>query len=151
MESPQNAVPIFVGEFRHAMDAKHRVTIPARWRKGDVDEFFAIPNVEGGFLMVMPPAEFRRMAEKVEQDATLPPNERRKFIRQFSSRAQHVVSDKQGRMVLPDEQRRSVNLQSEVVLVGTYSRFEIWNPEAWQRTSEDDAPAFRQVMEQVGI
>ncbi|MBV9673012.1 MAG: MraZ N-terminal domain containing protein, partial [Verrucomicrobia bacterium] len=87
MESPQNAVPIFVGEFRHAMDAKHRVTIPARWRRGDVDEFFAIPNVEGGFLMVMPPAEFRRMAEKVEQDATLPPNERRKFIRQFSSRA----------------------------------------------------------------
>ena len=151
MESPQNPVPIFAGEFRHALDAKNRVTIPARWRRGDIDEFFAIPNIESGFLMVMPPAEFRRVAEKVQQDPSLPSSERRKFLRQFSSRAQHLVSDKQGRMVLPDEQRRLVNLQNEVVLVGNYSRFEIWNSEAWQRTLEDDEPAFRQVLEQVGI
>ena len=71
MESPQSEQPIFAGEFRHAMDAKNRVTIPSRWRRGEIDEFFAIPNLKGGFLMVMPPAEFTRQAEKVEHDQSL--------------------------------------------------------------------------------
>ena len=72
-------------EFRHAMDAKNRVTIPSRWRRGEIEEFFAIPNLKGGFLMVMPPAEFTRLAEKVEHDQSLKPEERAKFLRQFSS------------------------------------------------------------------
>ena len=151
MESPQIEQPIFTGEFRHAMDAKNRVTIPSRWRRGEVDEFFAIPNPDGGFLMVMPTGEFKRLAEKVEHDESLSPAERRKFIRQFSSRAQHVTSDKQGRIVLPDEQCKLLNLRSEVVLVGNYSRFEIWSPEVWQKTMEEDAPAFSYLLGRVGI
>ena len=151
METPHHGLPIFAGEFRHAMDAKNRVTIPSRWRRGEVDEFFAIPNPEGGFLMVMPPGEFKRLAEKVEHDESLAPAERRKFIRQFSSRAQHVTSDKQGRIVLPDEQCKLLNLRSEVVLVGNYSRFEIWSPEVWQKTVEEDAPAFGYLLGRVGI
>ncbi|MBV8416825.1 MAG: hypothetical protein JO251_16595 [Verrucomicrobia bacterium] len=151
MESPQIEQPIFAGEFRHSMDAKNRVTIPSRWRRGEIDEFFAIPNLEGGFLMVMPPGEFKRLAEKVEHDETLAPAERRRFIRQFSSKAQNVNSDKQGRIVLPDEQCKLLNLRSEVVLVGNYSRFEIWSPESWQKTMEDDAPTFSYLLGRVGI
>ena len=101
--------------------------------------------------MVMPPGEFKRLAEKVEHDESLSPAERRKFIRQFSSRAQHVTSDKQGRIVLPDEQCKLLNLRSEVVLVGNYSRFEIWSPEVWQKTMEEDAPAFSYLLGRVGI
>jgi MraZ protein len=151
MDSPQIEQPIFTGEFRHAMDAKNRVTIPSRWRRGEIDEFFSIPNLEGGFLMVMPPREFKRLAEKVEHDESLPPAERRRFIRQFSSRAQHVTSDKQGRIVLPDEQCKLLDLRSEVVLVGNYSRFEIWSPEVWQKTTEEDAPTFSYLLGRVGI
>jgi MraZ protein len=151
MESSQVAQPIYTGEFRHAMDAKKRVTIPARWRRADLDEFFAIPNLKEGFLMVMPPAEFKRLAEKVEHDSTLQPEERAKFLRQFSSRAQHVVGDKQGRIVLPDEQSRLLNLRGEVVLVGNYTRFEIWDPEKWQRSTEEDAPTFNDLMKRIGI
>jgi MraZ protein len=151
MESPQIEQPIFAGEFRHSMDAKNRVTIPSRWRRGEIDEFFVIPNLEGGFLMVTPPGEFKRLAEKVEHDETLTPAERRRFIRQFSSRAQNVSSDKQGRIVLPDEQCKLLNLRSEVVLVGNYSRFEIWSPESWQKAMEEDAPTFSYLLGRVGI
>ena len=151
MESPQIEQPIFAGEFRHSMDAKNRVTIPSRWRRGEIDEFFAIPNLEGGFLMLMPPGEFKRLAEKVEHDENLAPAERRRFIRQFSSRAQNVSSDKQGRIVLPDEQCKLLNLRSEVVLVGNYSRFEIWSPESWQKIMEEDAPTFSYLLGRVGI
>ena len=151
MDAPQTVQPIFAGEFRHAMDAKNRVTIPSRWRTSDVDEFFAIPNLEAGFLMVMPPSEFKRVAEKVENDESLGRAERRRFIRQFSSKAQHLTSDKQGRMVLPEEQCKLLKLQREVVLVGNYTRFEIWNPDNWRKTTEGDAPGFNHVLERAGI
>jgi MraZ protein len=151
MELSQIEQPIFTGEFRHSMDAKNRVTIPSRWRQGEIDEFFAIPHTEGGFLMLMPPREFKRLAEKVEHDESLTPAERRNFIRQFSSRAQAVTSDKQGRIVLPDEQCKLLNLRNEVVLVGSYSRFEIWSPQNWKKTAEDAAQTFRYLLEKVGI
>jgi MraZ protein len=151
MDSPQIDQPIFTGEFRHAMDAKNRVTIPSRWRRGEIDEFFTIPNPEGGFLMVMPPSEFRRLAEKVEKDESLQPADRRRFLRQFSSRAQHVTGDKQGRIVLPDDQCKQLKLQSDVVLVGAYSRFEIWSPALWKETVNQDTPTYRYMLDRVGI
>ena len=151
MESPQSVQPNFTGNFRHAMDAKNRVTIPSRWRRGEVEEFFAIPNLKGGFLMVMPPAEFTRQAEKVEHDQSLKPEERAKFLRQFSSKAQHVTGDKQGRIVLPDEQCRLLNLRGEVVLVGNFFRFEIWDPRRWQKADEEDGPTFSDLLGRLGI
>ncbi len=151
MESSRTSQPIFAGEFRHAMDAKNRVTIPARWRRGELDEFFAIPDVENGCLMVMPPEETQRVAERVEQDARLRPQERRKFIRQFYSRAQHLVSDKQGRIVLPEEHCRSLQLTGEVVLVGGHSRFEIWNPDNWKAAFDADSPTFKHVLGMIGL
>ena len=81
----------------------------------------------------------------------LKPDERIRFMRQFSSKAQHVVGDKQGRIVLPDEQCKLLNLRNEVVLVGNYSRFEIWVPEMWQKATEEDAQTFSYLMDRIGI
>lgn len=151
MEALETVQPIFAGEFRHAMDAKNRVTIPSRWRRGEVDEFFAIPDLEGGFLMLMPPEVIRQVAEKVERDARLTPPERRKFIRQFYSRAQHLMSDKQGRIVVPEEQCNQLKLRGEVVLVGNHTRFEVWNPDRWKKAFEEDSPTFKHILGVVGI
>jgi MraZ protein len=151
MEAPETFQPIFAGEFRHAMDTKNRVTIPSRWRRGEVDEFFAIPDLDGGFLMLMPPEVIRRVAEKVEQDARLTPPERRKFIRQFYSRAQHLMSDKQGRIVVPEEHCNQLKLRGEVVLVGNHTRFEVWNPDRWKKAFEEDSPTFKHILGVVGI
>jgi MraZ protein len=101
--------------------------------------------------MVMPPSEFRRLAEKVERDESLQPSDRRRFLRQFSSRAQHITGDKQGRIVLPDEQCKQLNLQSDVVLVGAYSRFEIWSPAHWEETVNEETPTYRYMLDRVGI
>ena len=53
--------------------------------------------------------------------------ERRVFLRQLHSRAQHGLADKQGRLVLPEELCRKIGLKGEVALVGGRGRFEIWN------------------------
>ena len=148
---PNPSQLIFAGEFRHAMDAKNRVTIPARWRSGEVDEFFAVPNPENGCLMVMPIAVTHEVAARAKSDPRFTPQDVQRFIRQFYSRAQHLTTDKQGRIVLPEEHCRQLALKGEVVLVGSHSRFEVWSPEAWQKIREEDAPTFQHMLGVLGI
>jgi MraZ protein len=145
--------PMFVGKFRHTMDAKNRVTVPAMWR-GKIDKFFSIANLKDGFLMVLPPAEMQKVVEKVEQNGSLKPQARRKFIRQFCSRAQELVVDKAGRMVIPAEQCSELQLQGEVMLVGNDQRIEVWNVEnwaRWERASDEEGPTFDEVCDELGI
>ena len=61
MSKSSSAPMVYAGEFRHAIDAKHRVTIPSRWRGEDGEEFFAVQDPAGSFLMILPPPEFERV------------------------------------------------------------------------------------------
>jgi MraZ protein len=143
---------IYAGEFRHAVDAKHRVTIPSRWRSdGDEEEFFAVPDPEGSFLMIMPPPEFNRVKADVEANTAVSPADRRKFIRRFYALAQRVTVDRQGRVLLPEEYCRRLGLAGEVVLVGSHSRMEIWNTERWAAATAEEDDVFRRVAGEVGL
>ena len=142
---------IYAGEFRHAVDNKHRVTIPSRWRGRDGEEFFAVPDPAGNFLMILPPHEFDRVKSDVEANASITPADRRKFIRRFYALAQMVSVDKQGRVLLPEEYCRRLGLEGEVVLIGTHSRMEIWNSQRWTAAMADEDEVFRRVAGDVGL
>jgi MraZ protein len=143
---------VYAGEFRHAVDSKHRVTIPSRWRgAGGGEEYFAVPDPAGNFLMVMPPAEFERVKGDVEGNASITPADRRKFIRRFYALAQIVTVDKQGRVLLPEEHCRRLGLEGEVVLIGSHSRMEIWNSERRAAAMADEDEVFRRVAGDVGL
>jgi MraZ protein len=142
---------IYAGEFRHAVDAKHRVTIPSRWRGEEGGEFFAVPDPAGNFLMILPPAEFDRVKSDVEANASIAPADRRKFIRRFYALAQLVTVDKQGRVLLPEEHCRRLDLGGEVVLIGSHSRMEIWNTQRWAAATADEDEVFRRVAGEVGL
>jgi len=142
---------VYAGEFRHAMDAKHRVTIPSRWRGQDGEEFFAVPDPAGNFLMILPPAEFDRVKSDVEANAAISPADRRKFIRRFYALAQMVAVDKQGRVLLPEDYCRRLGLEGEVVLIGSHSRVEIWNTERWAASTAEEDEVFRRVAGEVGL
>jgi MraZ protein len=145
------APAVYAGEFRHAVDAKHRVTIPSRWRGSEGEEFFAVPDPAGSFLMILPPAEFDRVKTDVEANAAIAPADRRKFIRRFYALAQLVSVDKQGRILLPEESCRRLGLDGEVVLIGSHSRMEIWNTERWAAATADEDEVFRRVAGEVGL
>jgi MraZ protein len=151
MSKSAPAPTIYAGEFRHAVDAKHRVTIPSRWRGEEGGEFFAVPDPAGNFLMILPPAEFDRVKSDVEANASIAPADRRKFIRRFYALAQLVTVDKQGRILLPEEHCRRLDLGGEVVLIGSHSRMEIWNTQRWAAATADEDEVFRRVAGEVGL
>ena len=143
---------VYAGEFRHAVDAKHRVTIPSRWRtQGEGEEFFAVPDPAGNFLMILPPREFDRVKTDVEANPAIAPADRRKFIRRFYALAQIVSVDKQGRVLLPEEHCRRLGLEGEVVLIGSHSRMEIWNSKRWAAATAEEDEVFRRVAGEVGL
>lgn len=145
MASTQTSPPIFAGEFRHALDNKNRITIPAVWRQSDSDPFFLIADPSGDFLIAMPPGEFQKVSEKLQNRVDVPPQEVRIFLREFYSRARQCATDRQGRLLLPEEHCRQVGLQGEVVLVGSFGRFEIWSPAARSKAQEIGNPTFERV------
>ena len=146
---------VFAGEFRHAMDPKHRVTIPARWRRADAvggaDEYFLIPSQENDYLQGYPPAEFEAVARRVSENPVIPPRDKQIFIRGFYGKAQHCPLDRQGRLLVPDDLRRIAGLGDDLLLIGAHSRFEIWNPARWRQVDVDAQATYRQVANLVGL
>jgi len=143
--------PFYAGEFRHFIDEKNRVTIPARWRRSESEEFVILPEANDQFLVVMPPEEFSRMNLAIESDPNVSARDRRVFFRQLHARAQHGAADRQGRLVLPEELCKRVGLKGEVALVGGRGRFEIWNLPRWKRAHDDETPTYRHVANVIGL
>src|ERR1700756_5460517 len=151
MVTPTPSQTFYAGEFRHAIDDKNRITIPARWRRNRAEEFIVLPEANHQFLLVMPPEEFSRMSAAAESDANVSARDRLFFFRKLHSRAQHGAADKQGRLVFPEELCKKVGLKGEVALVGGRGRFEIWNLPRWKRAHEEETPTYQHVANVIGL
>jgi MraZ protein len=150
MDTPASS-QLFAGEFRHTIDEKNRITVPSRWRRDDAEEFIILAEATHQFLVVMSPEEFSRMSSAAESDATISARDRRVFLRHLHSRAQHGATDRQGRLVLPEELCRKIGLKDEVALVGGRGRFEIWNLQRWKRAHEEETPTYQHVANVIGL
>ncbi len=151
MDSLPQSERFYAGEFRHSLDEKNRVTIPSRWRRTQGEEFILLPQATQQFLLVISPEDFARMSSAVELNEGVTARDRRVFLRQLHSRAQHAVADRQGRLVLPEELCRKVGLKGEVALVGGRGRFEIWNLQRWKRAHEEETPTYEHVANVIGL
>lgn len=133
------------------MDAKNRVTVPAKWLAQEDEEFQVAPDPNSRFLMVMPPGEFARVESRIMEADRLSLAERRSAVRQFYSSAQAVATDKQGRVLLPENHCQQVGLAGELIMVGTKDRFEIWSKARWEETTRRDVPVYQRVAEEIGL
>ena len=151
MDNDSQPQKFFAGDFRHSIDEKNRITIPFRWRRRKGEEFIILPHPQDQYLLVMSEEEFASMSAKAEANEALSPRDRRVFLRQLHSRAEHGPSDKQGRLVLPEDICRQLGLKGEVALVGNRGRFEIWNLENWKRAHEAETPTYQHVADVIGL
>ncbi len=57
----------------------------------------------------------------------------------IGSESEQVALDKAGRICLPEKMARDAGITNEAVLVGLLDRFEIWNPERYEKVKTSDA------------
>jgi MraZ protein len=101
-------------------------------------------------LSVFTPEEFEEVASQVREQSKRGAKELN-AARVFFSGATDIKPDKQGRVALPGNLRDYAGLTRDVVVVGVFSRIEIWDRERWSEldrvgdqalTDSDDLPEF---------
>ena len=131
--------------FRNMVDDKRRVQIPAKWRPSQPDVELTLilwPNgaeAEAN-LLVLPPEEMNVLAQKIRSMPFADPKASA-LRRLLGSKSAVVTLDKAGRICLPESMAKPVGIEpeKEAVLVGLVDRFEIWNPERYEKVSAVDA------------
>ncbi len=142
----------YSSQFRHNVDEKNRLTVPAAWRNGtaEADQYLATPHPDG-YIAVLPPAELDKLHEKVAARALTDREAQDAFARFFAASLTFNF-DKQGRLALTPELLQHAGITKEVVLVGLGNKFALYSPEGWakvfQRTA-GDTPG--DLMRRIGI
>jgi len=137
-----NGTTYYNSLYRHGVDEKRRVQVPAKWRpaKSGVELTLIVwpKSKEGPCLRVLPPLE---MAELMRDLDAMPNSDPNKVVlkRFIGSESVQVSVDKGGRICLPEEMAKAANITDEAVLVGLLDRFEIWNPQRFEKVKASDA------------
>lgn len=121
---------MLIGEYRHRIDNKKRMAIPAKFRK-EIGEKAVVTRGLDQCLFVYTMPEWEKVAEKLSE---LPTGsaDTRNFVRLFLSGATDVELDSLGRILIPENLKAFANLKEKVAVVGVYKRLEIWNEENWE-------------------
>lgn len=143
---------MLIGEYRHTLDPKKRLSLPSRWRK-ELGKKLVITRGLDTCLFVYPLAEWRTLTKKV---AGLPfgPADTRSINRFFLSGAVEVEVDKIGRILVPDFLKDFAKLDTKVVLAGIHDRVEIWDEKKWNEYTkriEEQADQLAEKLGEVGI
>lgn len=123
------------GLYNNIMDAKGRVSIPAKYREALGTEFKLSRGMDG-CLALFSQEEWEKFEGGLKKLPVL--NEGvRDLIRSFVSVAEDVSPDKQGRILIPAGLRSIAKLKKDVVVTaGTHSSVEIWDKETYDAKFE---------------
>ncbi len=121
---------MFLGQYRHTIDVKGRLIVPARFRADLVEGAFVTRGFDRN-LMVMTVDYFTRVYERINAMNLADPTARL-LRRLILGNAYQVEVDKAGRILLPQPLRAALDLQGETIIVGQGDYFEIWQPALWE-------------------
>lgn len=142
MQAESVIEPIYYNSvYRHGVDDKRRVQIPAKWRSSAPEVLTLILWPKGAqseaCLLVLPPAEWLALVQKLKAMPFSDP--RAEALRHLLGRkSDRATLDKGGRMTLPEGMAKSAGIDKDAVLVGLVDRFEIWNPARYEAASALD-------------
>ncbi len=122
---------MFLGEYRHSLDAKGRIILPAKFREELADGAFMAKAMTDPCLNVYTSEEFAQVAEDTRQRMRRGNRAAQEAARSFFAGATEVEPDKQGRVAIPLHLRDFAGLEREVVVAGVYARLEIWDAAKW--------------------
>ncbi len=120
---------MFLGEFKHTLDVKGRVSLPARFREEMTGRLVVSKSFEN-CLRIYPVDRYESLLERLQAGNDFDPRQRsvRRF---FTAGAVDVQIDGAGRVKIPASLQEFAGLTKDVVINGNIDHIEVWDAEAW--------------------
>lgn len=133
---------MFLGEYQHTFDAKNRISLPAKFRKG-LGRVVVVTRGLDHCLYVYSKKAWEKEAAKYAGSVSGTAAERG-LARLFLAGSFESDLDSAGRVLVPENLKSFASLEKSAVIAGVADRVEIWQDEAWKKYTnqiERDAEA----------
>jgi MraZ protein len=121
----------FTGIHDHTLDAKNRLTIPARFRP-DLAQGIVLTKGFEPCLQLYPKAEYEQLAESALVGVNPFSPQGRELRRHLYGNTLPGELDSAGRVMLPGPFAEYASVSKEVTVVGSGQYLEIWDKTAWR-------------------
>ena len=121
----------FRGHYEHSLDAKHRLSIPARFRAAFSDPVSFWPRTPTPASPSGPPTSTRPPWRRALEGKNPLGAEYKRIQRFFNSNSFETELDSAGRVILPAALREHAGIDKDVVVAGVGDHLEIWAGDRW--------------------
>ena len=137
------------GEFKHTLDTKNRLFIPAKHREELGATFMVAKSIRENCLKVYSMEEWEEYISpilKLERKAS------EEVLRTLHRNAAPVSPDAQGRIVIPSALVEYADIQKNAVVVGCGKYAEIWSEETYETmVAAEDLASMKELLESYGL
>lgn len=137
---------MFRGRFEHTIDAKGRISLPAKYREilsSNYNDRLIVTNFDS-CLIAYPFEEWAILEERFSQHSIME-EDVQTFMHYFISGATECTIDKLGRILIPPTLRKHAGLEREVIFVGMITRIQIWDKSRWDEKFTEAQEKFNQI------
>lgn len=139
---------MLIGEYKHTIDAKRRLAIPAKFRK-ELGKKIIITKGFENCLFVYSEKEWKEVMNKLRNMPTMQSGAR-SISRIFLAGAMEVNLDRLGRILIPEYLGKYANLKKDAVICGISNKLEIWDVKNWESYKEKAEKDIGSVSEKLG-
>ncbi|MEA1063580.1 division/cell wall cluster transcriptional repressor MraZ [Erwinia sp. HR93] len=126
------------------LDGKGRLAVPTRYREKLVEaasgQMVCTIDIHHPCLLLYPLPEWEIIEHKLSRLSSMNPAERR-VQRLLLGHASECQMDSAGRLLLAPVLRQHAGLTKEVMLVGQFNKFELWDETTWHQQVTEDIDA----------
>jgi len=139
---------MLLGEYKHTMDSKNRIFLPAKIRDQLGDEIVISKGIDK-CVTIYDKKGWSDFVEKIEE---LPPIKARSVRRWMFASSNEITVDAQGRIAIPQNLKEYAELGKNVVTVGAGNCIEIWNEESYSAmASQIDSADIENTLIEMGL
>ncbi|RTY59090.1 transcriptional regulator MraZ [Pantoea sp. YU22] len=132
------------------LDSKGRLAVPVRYRDTLIGEsqgqMVCTIDLHQPCLLLYTLPEWEIIEKKLSRLSSMNPVERR-VQRLLLGHASECQMDNAGRLLLANTLRQHTGLTKEVMLVGQFNKFELWDEQTWYQQVKDDIDAEQSAQE----
>ena len=147
-EFRRQKINMLIGEYKHTLDEKNRMSLPAKFRSELGKKVVLAPGLDKSIFMFTV-KEWEKISSRLGENSMLQADNP-SFNRFIFGGAVEVDIDTAGRILVPDFLKDRAGLKKNVAVIGVQNRVELWNEKTWEEYKKVVETQADQLAEKLG-